>query len=220
MTGTGKSVPTSKCTSASTRRSSKAVKKAKPAKQSSRERLLVAAIECFTQRGFAHISVEDIAAYAGVSRMTFYRHFNDKGDIAAALLRHGFAKHQPDLLRIGDIDWRDRAIVRDWIRHLFESDRENRLLLRAFVQASSVDQNFTQRAHDHISALIVTLGEKIPAFALREGHPDDRRRWVEAWLLLYELLDQSNHAALDSGVASDPIMLDILTDRFLAFVSI
>ncbi len=219
MANEHKPASTSKLTSASARLSYKSAAAVKPSKQGSRERLLVAATECFTQRGFALISVEDIAACAGVSRMTFYRHFSDKGDIAAALLRHGFAKHQPNLLRIGNVDWRDRLSVRDWIRHIFESDRENRLLLRAFVQASSVDQNFTQRAHDHIAALIVTLGEKIPAFALREGHPDDRRRWVEAWLLLYELLDQSNHAALDSGIASDPVMLDILTDRFLAFVA-
>ena len=201
-------------------RSQGSVSAPKQQKQKSRARLLAAATECFTGRSFALTSVEDIAVCAGMSRMTFYRHFSDKGDIAAALLRQGFAKHQPDLLRIGEIDWRDRAAVLEWIRHLFESDRENRLLLRAFVQASAVDQDFTQRAHDHIAALIVTLGEKIPAFALRADHADDRRRWIEAWLLLYELFDQSNHAALDSGVASDPVMLDILTDRFLAFVSV
>jgi len=31
-------------------------------------------------------------------------------------------------------------------------------------------------------------------------------------------LDLSNHAALDSGIATDPLVIEILTDRFLAFV--
>lgn len=219
MVNLAKSATTAKLVLGSPPRNQAPVGTPIPPKHKSRARLLAAATQCFTEHSFALTSVEDIAACAGMSRMTFYRHFSDKGDIAAALLRQGFAKHQPDLLRIRDLDWRDRAAVLEWIRQLFESDRENRLLLRAFVQASSVDQNFTQRAHDHIAALIVTLGEKIPAFALRADHADDRRRWIEAWLLLYELLDQSNHAALDSGVASDPVMLDILTDRFLAFVA-
>ena len=37
--------------------------------------------------------------------------------------------------------------------------------------------------------------------------------------MIYEILDQSNHAALDSGVAADPLVIDILSDRFLHFVT-
>jgi AcrR family transcriptional regulator len=191
----------------------------KPRKFSSRERLLKAATTCFSNDGFAQVSVEDIASTAGVSRMTLYRHFGGKSEIASELLRQGFTRHQPNLLRIRDVDWRDHAAVHHWISELFETDQENRLLLRAFVQASSVDQDFTRLAHNHIAALIKAFGESIPAFDLRADHPNDRRRWLEAWLLVYEILDQSNHAALESGIASDPLTLDIITDRFLAFVS-
>jgi hypothetical protein len=31
-------------------------------------------------------------------------------------------------------------------------------------------------------------------------------------------MDQSNHAALDSGIATDPLVIEIPTDRFPAFV--
>jgi hypothetical protein len=40
---------------------------------------------------------------------------------------------------------------------------------------------------------------------------------LEAWLLIYEILDQSNHAARGAGVSADPLIIDILTDRFLRF---
>ncbi len=187
----------------------------KQRKQDSRQRMFAAAFHCFSEKGYSLVSVEDIASRAGVSRMTFYRHFRGKGDIASELYRRAVARSAPHLLRIRDADWRDYHVIRGWLRDLFESDHANRLLLRVFNQASAVDPDFTRQAQEHLGILIVALGEKIPAFAVRA---DDRRRWLEAWLLIYEILDQSNHAALDSGVASDPIMLDILTDQFLAFV--
>lgn len=43
-----------------------------------RERLQAAALELFEQHGFDGVTVEDIVAAAGVSHMTFFRHFGSK----------------------------------------------------------------------------------------------------------------------------------------------
>ena len=187
-------------------------------KLDSRERLLAAAVEQFSQRGYSPVSVEDIASAAGVSRMTFYRHFRGKADIAGSMFSLVVDTAGPQLLRIREAHWNDRGEVCDWLRDLFAMDRHNRLLLRVFVQASAVEPAFNVQAHEQIAAWIDALGQEIPAFALRTDDPRDRRRWLEAWLLIYEILDQSNHAALDSGIATDPIVIEILADRFLAFV--
>jgi len=186
-------------------------------KAGSRERLLEAAAIAFCASGYYPVSVEDIASSAGVSRMTFYRHFSGKAAIAAELFRLNCERAMPMLLSIGKSRFLDRADVLAWIERLFASDRQSRQLLRAFTQASS-EPGFTQAAHRFIDTLIVMLGRHIPAFALDAAAPMDRRRWIEAWLLVYEILDQSNHAALDSGVATDPLMPGLLADRFLAFV--
>ncbi|MFW0794060.1 TetR family transcriptional regulator [Gordonia sp. CPCC 205515] len=47
----------------------------------SRERLQLAALDLFIERGYESTSVADIAARAGVTERTFYRHFGDKREV-------------------------------------------------------------------------------------------------------------------------------------------
>jgi AcrR family transcriptional regulator len=188
-------------------------------KQDSRARLLAAGVSTFCKAGYVAVSVEDIALAAGVSRVTFYRHFNSKADLALELFRQTSAAAMPDFLRIGQSDYRDRTVVASWIGALFAADRANGRLLRVFTHATIDDASFTQRAQEFISALITQLGATIAAFHVHPDRPGERRQWLKAWLMLYEILDQSNHAALDSGVATDPLVIDLLTDRFVEFVS-
>lgn len=46
--------------------------------QATRQRLQTVAIDLFTEKGFDQVTVEEIAAAAGVSHMTFYRNFPTK----------------------------------------------------------------------------------------------------------------------------------------------
>lgn len=187
-------------------------------REESRERLLAAASAEFCERGYVAVSVEEIASAAGVSRMTFYRHFGGKEAIVTELFQRNAHAHIPILLSIRDLDFRDRPTVMAWIGELFASDRQQRQLLKVFLQANVSAAGFTQEAHSFIRELIEGLGETIDAFAVL---PDtSRRRWIEAWLLIYEILDQSNHASRDSGPATDPLMIEILADRFLKFVAL
>lgn len=186
-------------------------------KEDSRGRLLSAALERFCRDGYVAVSVEDIAAEAGVSRVTFYRHFSDKAALAVELFSREADAATPRFLAIGQGAYRQRAAIVEWLQGLFAADREHRQLLRVFMQATS-DQRFTLKAQQWIARLIEGLGQGVPAFAVTPEPPAQRRQWLEAWLLLYEILDQSNHAALQSGVAHDPLVIDILADRFQSFV--
>ncbi|WP_328457673.1 TetR/AcrR family transcriptional regulator [Amycolatopsis sp. NBC_00438] len=49
-----------------------------------RERLVVAAVELFTQQGYDATTVAQIAERAGVTRSTFFRYFPDKRDLLVA----------------------------------------------------------------------------------------------------------------------------------------
>jgi AcrR family transcriptional regulator len=191
---------------------------ARQRKQDSRERMLAAALSLFFDRGYHDVSVDDIAKAAGVGRITFYRHFGNKADLAVELYKRLTADYMPQLRSIRDTDWRDAEVVAAWISSLFERDRSHRVLQQVFAQAVADSPAFIQPARQTIFDLIVELGVRIPAFAVDPDRPEERRNWLQAYLILFEILDQSSHAARDAGVAPDPLVIDILSERFLGFV--
>jgi AcrR family transcriptional regulator len=52
-----------------------------------RERLVAAAIELFYQHGFGAVGVDQVIAKAGVTKTTFYKHFEGKDDLMVAAVR-------------------------------------------------------------------------------------------------------------------------------------
>jgi AcrR family transcriptional regulator len=59
-----------------------------------RERIVSAAIKLFYGEGIRSVSVDAVAAKAGVTKRTLYYHFNSKDDLVAAYLE---ARDQPNL---------------------------------------------------------------------------------------------------------------------------
>lgn len=55
-------------------------------KQMTRNLLLSTALRLFTEKGYASTTVDDIAAAAGTTRVTFYAHFPSRTDLMRALI--------------------------------------------------------------------------------------------------------------------------------------
>lgn len=67
-----------------------AEKKLRPARtNATKQRLFDASMELIGERGAAGVTVDEIAAAAGVSKGTVYYNFGSKSDLIAQLLRHG-----------------------------------------------------------------------------------------------------------------------------------
>lgn len=63
-----------------------------------RLRVLEAASKLFAEQGVAHVTMDDIAAEAGVGKGTLYRRFGDKGGLAFALLDERERQFQEQML--------------------------------------------------------------------------------------------------------------------------
>jgi AcrR family transcriptional regulator len=58
-----------------------------PAPKTGRERLTAAAIELFYRHGFAAVGIDRVIASAGVTKTTFYKHFESKDDLMVAAVQ-------------------------------------------------------------------------------------------------------------------------------------
>lgn len=63
------------------------------ASSEARDRVLVAAYDLFVQRGFADVSMQQIADEASITKATLYHHFRDKQDLYLATMRMAFTKN-------------------------------------------------------------------------------------------------------------------------------
>ncbi|MGB3738693.1 MAG: TetR/AcrR family transcriptional regulator [Pontixanthobacter sp.] len=64
----------------------------RPADAAKREAMLAAASTAFFHSGYAATSIEQVAADAGVSKVTIYNHFSDKSGLFTAAVEHECAK--------------------------------------------------------------------------------------------------------------------------------
>ncbi len=127
-----------------------------------RDALLSAAIELFDRRGFGQVTVEEIAAAAGVSRRTAYRRFRTKDDILLELPRRwidvfdAFLAAHPDLDGIELAEGASLAVS----AYIDAHRRETLVGLRALAEAPGL--NNASVAHDdwhrRVADLLVTAG--------------------------------------------------------------
>ena len=82
-----------------------------------RERLVAAAVELFYRQGFGAVGIDAVIASAGVTKTTFYKHFEGKDDLMVAAVQQRDAWEQ--------IAW-DRAV------HKLAGDDPARQLLAVF----------------------------------------------------------------------------------------
>jgi AcrR family transcriptional regulator len=72
---------------------------------STTERIIDAAVACFARKGVPATTLEDVAAEAGVSRMTVYRHFRSRDGLMVEVLSTTWQRLAIDLLgRLAPID--------------------------------------------------------------------------------------------------------------------
>jgi AcrR family transcriptional regulator len=138
--------------------------KRQPEQSPPRERILQAARELFYRDGINAVSVDAIAAAAGTNKMTLYRHFSSKDELAAAYLTL--------LAEEGDALWETARAA-----HPGDAQAQLRYLLR---QVSEFAAESTGRGCALANAAIELTEPRHPARRVIEAHKRRQRERLVA----------------------------------------
>ncbi|MFD1715384.1 TetR/AcrR family transcriptional regulator [Amnibacterium flavum] len=134
--------------------------------EASRVAILNATAALFAEKGYEHLSIEAIAAEAGVGKQTIYRWWPTKSALVAECMIEGFLMPGGAIpLNSGDI----RSDLEAWVVAVFRftEDPDNDVLIRSLVAAASDNGDIGRRLHDRLGASS-ELTERLAA-AVRAG---------------------------------------------------
>lgn len=145
--------------------------------------------------GYAEISIDRVAAHAGVGKQTVYRRFPSKAPMVAAAVQDVYAHAgYLELADTGDLV----ADLRAWLRGVarFISKRENAALLRALIAAAAANPNQSDELYWQITELLHrgVVSRLETAAAIGEIRSDaDFRATADALIgsTLYRMLTES-----------------------------
>ena len=188
-----------------------------------RARVLRAAEQLFTRRGYAETSVSDIARRAGVGVGTLYHHFPDKrailldliddwGDRAAAQRRTDF--HHARFL--GDDP---RAGFATWLRAAYERLRKQPSLYLVVLALADRDEE-VRRRYQRIERVAVERLRDLLEFGQRRGLMRSSVDAASAAFLIHHAIDMAATQLLVREI-SEPApdrVLEELTDMICRYV--
>ena len=177
-------------------------------KEDSRARILEAAKAMVATHPYAVLAVEDIIAEAGVSRTTFYRHFDSKFSIFKELHKPFIQLLYAVYDDLGQIPDPSVEQLCGWIDGFLDFYRANEVLVRAYAAIYAVEPDFYPIAEAVTDTIFRRLAKTLPAFErVLWDHPDAMTARIEAHFLLQDVNNLgievvTRHWKLDTAAAT------------------
>jgi AcrR family transcriptional regulator len=132
-------------------------------KQLTRQRLVDAARQCFTDKGFSDATVDDIVELAGASRATFYLYFKTKDEVLADMFSADYLAPLFKLFAEFPETPVGAAALRKWIQQFINVHDEQRAMLRVWMLADSRHPALRADTHRMLQQILDSLGAAIAA---------------------------------------------------------
>lgn len=129
-----------------------------------RDRLLDAAYEVFTQVGYRQTTIDQITAHAGANRATFYLHFKDKIEVAAGLARRSSGEAAHAFMRLDEIDNPTLKNVRAWLDEYLKDISRDRMLTQMLNEAISTEPEFGAEYFAYIARIADRMTNTLSRF--------------------------------------------------------
>jgi AcrR family transcriptional regulator len=153
-----------------------------------RQNLLAAAQKIFLKKTYAATTVDDIAQLAKVSRITFYRHFKTKSAVVKALTGNVIEQARQLYSTLADHgDDPGQVAIEGWIDQCISFFRSHRSTMAFLGEALIADPDIRTLMTDEREKLLVSLAERMPAFAVAfTDTPQGRQAKLRAVLLFIQ----------------------------------
>jgi AcrR family transcriptional regulator len=184
-----------------------------------RRRLIEAAGTVFKRDGYAATAIETIAAEAGVSRATFYRHFDGKYAVGRLFVQtqHALALDLWSQLKEGPAH--DFDAVCSWLSGIFAFQTERADVSRIYSELWQSEPEFHAQGTGFFEAAIAKLGESIVAFARITGSSSNASALrAEAWIMVCAIVEQANLAATRLPPMRGTLLIEALARQFVNLV--
>jgi AcrR family transcriptional regulator len=191
-----------------------ATKAAKPSlrdrqRELTRQSIFDAALEAFGEKGYFLVTVDDIVGRAGVSRATFYLHFDSKAAVLRALRESRLADWSP----ANNPRWGlgERDSIKAFLEKVIEFYLEAPVLNGTLHEARAADPEF---AAEHRVLMERSVADWL-ASDLLPGVPLERVRLMT--LMIYSMLDYFIYVWLIQGWELDnALAIEAMTDALYA----
>jgi AcrR family transcriptional regulator len=179
-------------------------------KQFTRQRLLDAAVEEFSERGYSATTVDDIVSRAGATRATFYLHFKGKSELVLELMEkaNDFRPHWEVLREFPQRPSRER--IRAWLDATTKAWEDNRDLISVIYQGVAADQELLAGQDERARAVLSVFVDSIRHL----GWADDSHARIEAMLLFAPLERIFTYWNFEDDTGERGQVLDLLTENW------
>jgi AcrR family transcriptional regulator len=123
--------------------STPALRRGRPRSEKAREAILAAAAELLLERGLGAVSMDAVAAQAGVSKATIYRWWPSKETLALDALYHEWAIAGPAPRETGSLSGDLLSLLRPWVRLV--GKRPYGRVIAALVAEAQADPAFAEQ---------------------------------------------------------------------------
>ncbi|WP_176590280.1 TetR/AcrR family transcriptional regulator [Sphingobium sp. EM0848] len=127
-------------------------------KEQTRAAILAGAATVFSTTPYVFATIDELIAAAGVSRATFYTHFDSKLALALAIYGSIEADWQELFRELTNMARPSQPVLEDWLRRLAQIYIEHGYITSLVIQLATFEPNFRQRLRSDGDRLIDMLG--------------------------------------------------------------
>ncbi|MFM0394978.1 TetR/AcrR family transcriptional regulator [Paraburkholderia phytofirmans] len=153
-------------------------------KAASRERLVDAAVEVFSEVGFRNATIDQIVNAAGAARATFYLYFKDKTAVAAAIGRRLTPRVRTSYEALAAL--RDPTVqsLEKWVASYRMNSPSGSLEAQMVSEALAWDPAFVSEYHGYLEHLADTVMAEAMARVPTKRRPLVRSKFIMICLML------------------------------------